>query len=117
MFESNALPPESSGPPSDHGFAERVMTRINHARRDMQLRARSTPASRRPRRTADLDTRALRRVFRDLGDSYRSYRLRTGSPVIPEVREAALRFRRELDLTSLLSVAGSLDRIDRDLVG
>jgi hypothetical protein len=36
---------------------------------------------------------------------------------VPEVREAALRFRRELDLTSLVSVAASLDRVDHDLVG
>lgn len=64
-----------------------------------------------------MDTRALRRVFHDFGESYRSYRRRTGEPVSAEVRDAALRFRRELDLVSLVSVAALLERLDHDLVG
>jgi hypothetical protein len=64
-----------------------------------------------------MDTRALRRVFLDFGESYRSYRRRTGEPVSPEVRDAAIRFRRELDLVSLVSVAALLERLDHDLVG
>jgi hypothetical protein len=56
-------------------------------------------------------------VFLDLGENYRSYRRRTGEPVAPEVRDAALRFRRELDLMSLVSVAATLERLDHDLVG
>ena len=71
----------------------------------------------RGRRSTDSDTQALRRVFLELGDSYRSYRRRTGEPVAADVRDAALRFRRDLDLSSLVSVAASLDRLDRDMVG
>ena len=59
----------------------------------------------------------MRRVFLDFGESYRSYRRRTGEPVSSEVRDAALKFRRELDLVSLVSVAALLERLDGDLVG
>jgi hypothetical protein len=37
--------------------------------------------------------------------------------VSPEVRDAARRFRRELDLPSLVCVAASLDRLNHDMVG
>jgi hypothetical protein len=92
------------------------MARIKDARRDMQARARTRLGKGRTR-GSDGETRALRRVFLDLGDSYRSYRRRTGEPVSPEIRQAAVKFRRDLDLRSLLSVAASLDRLDHDLVG
>ncbi|HEY7479501.1 MAG TPA: hypothetical protein VH680_03205 [Gemmatimonadales bacterium] len=96
-------------------LTDRLLVRIKVARRDLQRRSRQSKG--RQRRTTDSDTPALRRVFLDLGESYRSYRRRTGEPVSPEVRDAALRFRRELDLTSLVSVAASLERLDGDLVG
>lgn len=57
------------------------------------------------------EARSLRRVFLDLGDSYREYRRRTGAPLSPEVRDAADRFRRERSLTSLTAVAASLDEL------
>jgi hypothetical protein len=56
--------------------------------------------------------RTLRRVFVDMGDSYRDYRRRTGEPVSAEVRGAADRFRKDLDVTSLVAVAASLDALD-----
>jgi hypothetical protein len=93
-----------------------VIARIKHARQDVERRSRRERARGRVPRVADSDARALRRVFLDLGESYRSYRRRTGEPVVPEVRDAALRFRRELDLTSLVSVAASLERLDHDLI-
>ena len=117
MFDPDSLPTGPEGTAPDQRLAERVITRIKDARRDAQHRSRRERAKGRGRRAVDTDARALRRVFLDLGASYRSYRRRTGAPVVPEVRDAALRFRRELDLTSLVSVAASLDRIDHDLVG
>jgi hypothetical protein len=56
--------------------------------------------------------RSLRSVFLDLGDSYREYRRRTGAPVSEDVRAAANRFRRERNVTALVSVAASLDQLD-----
>jgi hypothetical protein len=56
--------------------------------------------------------RSLRRVFVDLGTSYREFRRRTGAHVSPEVRAAAYRFRREGDVTSLVGVAASLDQLE-----
>lgn len=56
--------------------------------------------------------RSLRRVFVDLGTSYREFRRRTGAAVSPEVRDAAYRFRREGDVSSLVAVAASLDQLE-----
>ena len=106
---SDPLVPLDGGPRPDQRLTDRVIARIKDARRDGKGSTR--------RRATDSDTRALRRVFLDFGTSYRNYRRRTGEPVAPEVRDAALRFRRELDLRSLVSVAATLDRLDHDLVG
>jgi hypothetical protein len=57
------------------------------------------------------ETQSLRRVFHDLGDSYRLYRRRTGEPVKPALREAAYQFRQAPSLTSLVSVAAFLDEL------
>lgn len=116
MSDPLSLPAQPGGPLPDQRLTDRVIARIKAARRDVQLRSRRQSKGR-SRRGSDGDSRALRRVFLDLGDSYREYRRRTGEPVAPEVRDAALRFRRELDLPSLVSVAASLDRLDRDMVG
>jgi hypothetical protein len=105
----------NGGPAPDQKLTDRVLARIKDAHRVVQRDSRSGKGRR--RRVSDSDTRALRRVFLDLGDSYRSYRQRTGEPVSPDVRDAALRFRRELDLPSLVWVAASLDRLDHDMVG
>jgi hypothetical protein len=110
-----SLPGGPRDPAPDQRLTDRVLARIKDARRDLQLRSRQVKG--RQRRGTDSDTPALRRVFLDLGESYRSYRRRTGEPVAPEVRDAALRFRRELNLTSLVSVAASLERLDGDMVG
>jgi hypothetical protein len=56
--------------------------------------------------------RSLRRVFRDLGVSYRRYRTQTGEPVMPGLRDAAYNFRAEPSLTSLVAVAAFLDDLD-----
>jgi hypothetical protein len=113
MSDPSSLPREPGLPAPDQRLTDRVIARIKDARRVVQGR----PGKGRRRRHTDSDARALRRVFLDLGESYRSYRRRTGEPVAPEVRDAALRFRRELDLMSLVSVAATLERLDHDLVG
>jgi hypothetical protein len=101
-----SLPPSHTpGNPADPRLTERVIARIKDAHGG------------RPGRRTDTDVRALRRVFLDFGKSYRSYRRRTGEPVSAEVRDAARRFRRELDLVSLVSVAALLERLDGGLVG
>ena len=108
-----SLTPKPGVPAPDQRLTDRVIARIKDARRVVQGGVRKG----RRRRSTDSDTRALRRVFLELGDNYRSYRKRTGEPVAPEVRDAALRFRKELDLMSLVSVAATLERLDHDLVG
>ena len=111
---SDPTPPSTGGPAPDQKLAERMIARIRDAHR--AVRARPSLGAGRRRRITETDTRALRRVFLELGDSYRSYRQRTGEPVSPEVREAALRFRRELDLASLIWVAASLERVEHGMV-
>ena len=107
-------------------LTDRVVARVKDARLAAEARSRATLPKRRHRRSSDhatpgadartpaeqYEARALRRVFLDLGESYRSYRRRTGEPVAAEVRDAAYRFRKERDLTSLVSVAASLEQLD-----
>jgi hypothetical protein len=108
-------------------LTERVLARVNEAALATDLRARaSRPKSRRRRPTLSdplagqpalspeqqRTERSLRSVFLDLGDSYREYRRRTGAPVSEDVRAAAKRFRRERNVTTLVSVAASLDQLD-----
>lgn len=112
-----SLSTEPGVPAPDQRLTERVIARIKDAHRGVQDRARAGLGKGRRRRGTDTDTRALRRVFLDLGESYRSYRRRTGEPIAPEVRDAALRFRRELNLLSLVSVAATLERLDHDMIG
>jgi hypothetical protein len=96
----------------------RVLERVR------QAGTADTPAQRPRRRQSDRtlrsakaspgeahEARSLRRVFLDMGDSYRAYRERTGAPVSAAVKSAAERFRRERNLTSLTAVAASLDQV------
>jgi hypothetical protein len=88
-------------------LTDRVLARVQEAakvadRRTLRRRAQGL----------DREARSLRRVFRDLGDSYRDYRRRTGEPVSPDIRAAAEHFRKEPNVTALVSVAASLDRLE-----
>jgi hypothetical protein len=56
-------------------------------------------------------TQSLKRVFRDLGVSYRRYRSQVGGPVAPGLRDAAYSFRAQPSLASLVTVAGFLDEL------
>jgi len=59
-----------------------------------------------------LAEQSLRRVFRDLGVSYRRFRKQTGTPLTPGLRDAAYNFRAEPSLTTLVAVAAFLDELD-----
>jgi len=122
----------SALPPLDNrsSLTERVLARVSDAtlaadRRAHAARHRSprTPVPRMPGprdpRSAEVtlspeqirEARSLRRVFDELGHSYRQYCRRTGAPVSPDVRAAAHQFRRELSVASLVSVAARLDEL------
>jgi hypothetical protein len=58
------------------------------------------------------ETQSLKRVFRELGTSYRRYRKQTGDPVVPALRDAAYNFRADPSLASLIIVAGFLDELN-----
>jgi hypothetical protein len=101
------------------------MARVVDARTAVDRReGASRPKAKRRRRTSiesapegpsaqDLrEAESLKRVFRDLGVSYREYRRQTGEPVAPAVREAAYKFRADPSFTSLVSVAVFLDELD-----
>jgi hypothetical protein len=102
----------------------RVLARVNDARLAVDRRANATnPKSKRqrPARPASTDSpsleeiresQSLKRVFRDLGVSYRRYRSQTGGRVAPGLRDAAYTFRAEPSLTSLVAVAAFLDELD-----
>jgi hypothetical protein len=103
-----------------------VLARVSDAGHSVDRRAGATRprARRRPTAVDPLaagvtrtpeqvrEARSLRRVFDDLGLSYRQYRKETGAPVSSDIRDAAYRFRRELNVTSLVSVAACLDALD-----
>ena len=106
---------------SERTITDRLTERLREAGSGVdQSRSRSRRRGSDARRLGALDARtpeelrearSLRRVFLDMGKSYREYRRRTGEPVSPEVRDAAVRFRRERSVTSLAGVAASLDEL------
>jgi hypothetical protein len=119
--------PNGSSPQElPESLTNRVLARVADARVEVDLRSRATrPAAKRRRpvtpqaQPADpqspeeaRETESLRRVFRQLGVSYRRYRSQTGEPVTPGLRDAAYHFRAEPSLTSLVAVAAYLDELD-----
>jgi hypothetical protein len=104
----------------------RMLARVNLARLAVDRRANATrsrltgprrarPASpHAPRLEEVRESRALKRVFHDLGVTYRCYRSQTGGRVAPGLRDAAYDFRKAPSLTSLVAVAAFLD--ERDLL-
>ena len=108
------------------GIADRVGERLILAGLAFDRRhGASRPKRRRIKETAptllnpaaDLDpVRAreracLRIVFRDLGDTHRRYRTRTGQPGTPALRAAAYAFKAEPSVVSLVPVAAFLDEL------
>jgi hypothetical protein len=129
---SKDTPPQSTSATGDlsQSLTDRVLARVNDAGLAVDRRAgASRPKSRRSR-SAKLEApptaapaiaqtpeelrerQSLRRVFHDLGHSYRRYRRRTGEPIRPALREAAYKFRQEPSLHSLVSVAAFLDELE-----
>lgn len=90
-------------PETPETLTDRVLARVTNAR----IALERTSGNRRSR-----EAESLRRVFRDLGISYRRYRSQTREPVKPELREAAYKFRADPSLTSLVAVAAYLDDMD-----
>jgi hypothetical protein len=122
-------PPRRNGGESNdlsETLTDRVQARVASARLELEQRARaSRPKSKRGAAQTDSpstsiwqlseearEAKSLRRVFRELGVSYRRYRSQTGEPVAPGLREAAYNFRAQPSLTSLVAVAAYLDELD-----
>jgi hypothetical protein len=125
MANPTARPGRSVPEELPKSLTDRVMARVDHARLAVERReAASRPKSKRRRRAPvessangpspdDLrEFESLKRVFRDLGVSYREYRRQTGEPVAPAVRAAAYKFKADPSLRSLVSVAVFLDELD-----
>jgi hypothetical protein len=127
MSDPQSRPRKSDRAPRSATLTDRVLARVTDAGRAVDRRAgasrprnaRRTPgpsdplaasATRTPEQIRE--ARSLRRVFHDLGVSYRQYRRQTGAPVSSDVRDAANRFRRELNVTALVSVAACLDELE-----
>jgi hypothetical protein len=117
-------PPKTSGSSTaadTENLTDRIAARVIDARLAIEGRARaSKPKSRRNQTPANdpatagerRETESLRRVFREMGTSYRQYRKETGGPVMPGLRDAAYRFRADPSLQSLVAVAAFLDQLD-----
>jgi hypothetical protein len=127
MPNDTPRPSNSATGKPPQSLTDRVLARVTDAGLAVDRRAgASRPKSRRSRPAASdspltatpqtpeelRETQSLRRVFHDLGHSYRRYRRRTGEPVRPALREAAYKFRQEPSLTSLVSVAAFLDELE-----
>jgi hypothetical protein len=109
-------------PASPETLTDRMLAQVNTARRAFDGDASSTRpgVSRGAARPADpgspnmadtRETESLKRVFRDLGVTYRRYRSQIGGPVAPGLRDAAYAFRANPSFTSLVKVAAFLDRL------
>jgi len=111
--------PEPSSP-----LADRVRERVLQARGSLDRREGATPRRRREGTLAaasqtgpdgktpmSREVRALRMVFRELGRTHRQYRRRTHAPISVALRSAAIAFKQEPSLISLVPVAGFLDEM------
>jgi hypothetical protein len=107
-------------------LTDRVAARVIDARLALERRAsashpkvrRSRPAVRTVSSADGMtpdevrETESLKRVFREMGVSYRRYRRQAGGPVVPGLRDAAIQFRADPSLSSLVAVAVYLDKLD-----
>jgi hypothetical protein len=108
---------------SPETLTDRMRARVGTARLAVDRRANATRPQLKPRRARPADpslpslqetreTQSLKRVFLDLGMSYRRYRSQIGGPVAPGLRDAAYSFRAAPSLASLVTVAGFLDKLN-----
>jgi hypothetical protein len=116
MSNTSPAPLGSDTTESRENLTDRIAERVMRARLALEHRATANPSSSPPADPRVVGERreveSLRRVFRELGISYRRYRRQTGGPVTPGLRDAAYQFRAEPSLTSLVAVAVYLDRLD-----
>jgi len=118
-------PPTDPSLPLDP-IAERLRQRLAAAGEAFDRRHRaSRPGTKRRKNSTSLllnagggadgvhqrERACLRSVFRDLGDSHRRYRARTGHAGTPALRAAANAFKREPSIISLIPVAAFLDEL------
>jgi hypothetical protein len=106
-------PPKSSGLQSSdlpQTLTDRVLAQVAEARLAIE-RSPGAARGKAKRDAVKVEALSLRRVFRDMGISYRRYRKETGEPVMPDLRAAAYHFQAEPNLTSLVTVAGYLDEL------
>lgn len=123
---TNATPrTNGSEPELPQSLTDRVAERVVNARLALEdVPSGKRSSSRRTRSAAESSTlesksaaelreiRSLKRVFSEMGVSYRRYRRQTGEPVVPGLRDAAYGFREKPSLTSLVAVAAYLDELD-----
>jgi len=106
--------PETSSSPA-RPLIERVRERVDKAAASLGEGGRHERRGAKPAHTLGSgpprETRALRRVFREMGRTQRTARRQTGQAPSPVVREAARAFRRDPSLSSLVLVAASLDEV------
>jgi hypothetical protein len=96
-------------------LTDRVAERVVSARLALEDGPKSRRSSSPVEATATAELRevqSLKRVFRDMGVSYRRYRRETGKPVVPGLRDAAYGFRENPSLSSLVAVAAYLDELE-----
>lgn len=123
---------QSSEPPSrnsSRSLTDRVRDRVAEASAINDRRDKTTGTSKKKQRPTRLDTpssgprattesqregKSLRRVYRELKDTYQQYRRETGRQAVPALRDAVRAFKRGPSLTSLVGVAAFLD--DRSLL-
>lgn len=119
---------DSDPRPSDpRTLADRVKARVALAQTRLDQRAADASSDLERRRSVSKkppvlangsagsqQVEALQVVYREMRTVYRSYRRRTGTPAVPELRSAVRAFRRGQSLTSLVDVAAFLD--DRKLL-
>lgn len=114
MANTLSRPSGSDSLESPQNLTDRVAARVVNARLALERQAGDRrPRTMDPKLVGELrETQSLKRVFRELGVSYRRYRSQTGGPVTPGLRDAAYQFRAEPSLASLVAVAAYLDKLD-----
>ncbi len=119
-------PANSSASEPLRPLTDRVRERVAAAGLALDRRASaSRPRARRARQTASARLSApsaeeaaearqaasLKQVFRELGETHRQYRQRTGQAATPPLREAAFAFKRAPTLPALVAVTAFFDEL------
>jgi hypothetical protein len=100
-------PPSTRSEPAESSptLTDRVAERVEQARLALEEPPKASSAELQ-------EIQSLKRVFREMGHSYRRYRSQVGGPVVPGLRDAAYGFRANPSLPALVAVAAYLDELD-----